>query len=286
MKTSTDAFQQKLDHYGLAAQSHLQGDKSAVEWGAYAAAAGASLAMAGAADAAVIYSGVQNVSVAIDPAATAAGNTFASNNYASIDIDNDTTPDVGLRALLYAGVDSTDPGNSFKYIGYAFAGPAGGAAMLVSGGLAKKLASGSLIGPSGSFGSAGNGRFFVRGNTNGAPGGTSTYVLGNFADGEIAFLGLQLGSGNFGWIRLRMDDLGANQPLANFAPPDTPVQDGSGFLDRVTVIDWAFDDSGAAIRAGQIQAVPEPSPLALLAAGAVGLGALRRRAQRATANAS
>ena len=62
----------------------------------------------------------------------------------------------------------------------------------------------------------------------------------------------------FGWIRLRVDDLDTNT-----------------YPDRVTVVDWAFDDSGAPIPAG----VPEPSCLGLLAAGAAGIAAMRRRSR-------
>ena len=47
-------------------------------------------------------------------------------------------------------------------------------------------------------------------------------------------------------------------------------EDGS----TLSLISWAYDDSGASIIAG---AVPEPTAMALLAMGAVGVGAYRRR---------
>lgn len=85
--------------------------------------------------------------------------------------------------------------------------------------------------------------------------------------------GIQLGSGNFGWIRLRIDDLGPNQPFGGI------VGNGQGFPDQMTIIDWAYDDSGAPIHVADtgVNQVPEPSSLALLAAGAAGVAAFRCR---------
>ncbi len=48
-----------------------------------------------------------------------------------------------------------------------------------------------------------------------------------------------------------------------------------------TVTGYAFDDSGGDILAGQ---TPEPSGLALLALGAAGIAALRRRGRQAAEN--
>ncbi len=77
--------------------------------------------------------------------------------------------------------------------------------------------------------------------------------------GQTAFMGVQFHDANndvlYGWIRITG---GATQ----------------GF--PATVVDWAYDDSGAGILTG---AVPEPSSAALgfLAAGAAGLAAWRKR---------
>lgn len=85
--------------------------------------------------------------------------------------------------------------------------------------------------------------------------GSNQINSASFASG--GFLGLQTSQGFFGYLDVLVE--------AGIAAGNT----------RVTVRGWAYDDSGAAIAAG---AVPEPSSLALLAAGAVGLAARRRKA--------
>jgi hypothetical protein len=96
----------------------------------------------------------------------------------------------------------------------------------------------------------------------------NTFV-GNFALGVTGIAGIQLASGNYGWIRLRIDDLGPNQPFGG------TYTNGQGFPDQVTIIDWAYEDSGASIHVADT--VPEPSSLLLLASGAAGIAAFRRR---------
>jgi hypothetical protein len=77
--------------------------------------------------------------------------------------------------------------------------------------------------------------------------------------GTTAFMGVEflnaLNNPLFGWIRI------TGGPTQGFP---------------ATIVDWAYDDSGAGILTGVI---PEPSSLALgcLAAGAAGLVAWRKR---------
>lgn len=85
-------------------------------------------------------------------------------------------------------------------------------------------------------------------------GGVTSHSYGNF--NQSGYLGIQfdLGEGTlYGWIHIEVaEDLSA-----------------------ITITDWAYNDVvDAPINAG---AVPIPSSLALLASGAVGLAALRRR---------
>ncbi len=76
---------------------------------------------------------------------------------------------------------------------------------------------------------------------------------------KTAFMGVQFRDANndvlYGWIRI------TGGPTQGFP---------------ATVVDWAYENSGAGILTG---AVPEPSSLALgcLAAGATGLAAWRKR---------
>jgi hypothetical protein len=78
--------------------------------------------------------------------------------------------------------------------------------------------------------------------------------------GTTAFMGLEFfdaGNARFGWIRI------SGGPTAGFP---------------ATIVDWAYENSGAGILTGA-GIIPEPSSLALgcLAAGAAGLAAWRKR---------
>src|SRR5690606_19526628 len=89
----------------------------------------------------------------------------------------------------------------------------------------------------------------------------------NWNGGVTGFIGVSfdLGSGTrYGWIELQ-----------------TPATGFSG--NTGTVLGYAYEDSGAAIVTGDtggLPAVPEPSPLLLLATGALGVLALKRRKQQ------
>lgn len=260
---------EQLARYSITAGGQIAQGRNLGAYAGYAAAVGAGLAMAGGADAAIIYSGVQNATLAVNPAAQAAA--LGSNNVASqgFDMDGggvDFNAVAGMVALLSSGLTQA------KYFGLGIVQPAGGAAFLSNGVDIANLAAGALIGPAGVF--AGNGGGNVKQQI--APaGGTSNG--GAFANGTTGFVGIRLGSGNYGWIRLRLDDLGLNQPFSTLLS-GSPLGNGANYIDKLTVIDWAYETSGGAIAAGATSsAVPEPSSLALLAAGAAGLAAFRRR---------
>ena len=86
-----------------------------------------------------------------------------------------------------------------------------------------------------------------------------------FAVGESGFIGFRFDGGNeFGWARLTFNDSGvANTPGGN----------------TFTIEEYAFSENGASITVGQTESVvvPEPTSLGLLALGAVGVLANRRR---------
>lgn len=89
---------------------------------------------------------------------------------------------------------------------------------------------------------------------NAAFSGSSKYLLFSFNNS---------GTTNYGWIELTATTTGSSGPSSAYS---------------ATIGDWAYDNSGAAITAGQ---VPEPSTLSLiggaLVAGAVGLRRLRKQ---------
>ena len=261
----------RLGQYSITAQGQIARGRSFGDIAGYAAAAGAGLVMAGGADAAIIYSGVQNVSVQIDP--TLQGTSPFNNSVGSAAIDMDGGgDDVNLRLNFIGNNPGTLSGVTTSYYGIAIVVGAGGGEFLagttnnsasVNG---ANFAAGAVIG-GGVFsaGSAG----LVHSQKHIGSAASSAIDLGNFQLGQIGFVGIQLASGNYGWIRLLIEDLGDNNPFGGAG--GLP---GTGYPDRITAIDWAYEDSGAPIYAG---AVPVPTPLALLAAGALGLAAFRRR---------
>lgn len=224
----------------------------------YATAIGASLAASFEADAAVVYSGIQNIRLL---------NTNTSNSVGTaLNVDGIGPVDITLSA--FQTITSTSINSTTSYPTYGVGVrvtaslPGGRLAPGMNGGLAN-LAFGTSISPT---------LFGINSPVQANPAfleyasyGANINSGGEFDPTIPGFIGLQFesnGNTHYGWVRLRIDDLDL-------------IQLGGANIADATVIDWAYEDTpGAAISAG---AVPEPSALALLALGATGLASVRRR---------
>jgi hypothetical protein len=187
----------------------------------------AAVAAAGSAEAAIIYSGPQNIAI---------GQGFAQ----ALLIDGDEYPDITLKN--YSFINGPYQGATVDfYPGKLVAFPIAGTPYPTW--YVTALDAGFLVDSAAVS-------FFT---------GSMAYGAANpnaqFNDATGKFIGLQFPSGGdnyFAWIRVNV-----NNEAGTF-----------------TIVDWAYDSSGAPIVVG---AVPEPSTLGLLAAGAAGVAALRRR---------
>jgi hypothetical protein len=245
-------------------------------WPMYAAATGAALAGASAASAEIIYSGPQDLSIRAMFDLTAP----------SLPIDIDGNNDIFDFAAYNFGAPQR---SFFARVNVKFSGVGRSGGVFTSGGDAKIFPSGALI--SGTRGlhrqvivASGfrETNCFVSGFPT-HPGLRCTGRTGDFGDLAGGFLGVEFngktshgGSGprEFGWIQVA---LGLTS-LAGGGPPAP---------DAVEVIDWAYNTDGP-ILAGQTSGpspVPEPRtlPVMLLAAGAAGVLAWKRRRQSAKA---
>ena len=256
---SKEDFESQLAHYFAAALADVQRQAGApAKAVAYTAAAGAALAMAPAADATIIWSGIQNLQLTV----TAPGQVSS----ALIDLDG-----IGGADLQFT-LSSFLPGNQAKaHFTFTGAGATNGGFVPGPGGPTvwpAQLAGGALV----------SSLNVMPHDTVGGPtlkwvkryGPGAGQVGGNWASNTITsgYIGIRF-PGNWnstlyhnlhsGWIHVELDN--------DFA---------TGATTGITIRDWAFEDSGGSILTGQI---PEPSTagLALLGAGAVGLQAWRRR---------
>jgi hypothetical protein len=233
----------------------------------YAAAAGAGLAMTAGADAAIIYTNV-DLTLFVNQPSVAGGNSWVSSyNYYDIDFNQDGTPE--FSAMVFWSMLTNGGATSFNAIADVSRqfGITGGAVINGSNELAL-LASGTPINPPNQP-STGGRELKTRWQSSGG----SVHDYGTWGQGVIGFAGFGFqigGSQHYGWVRLSWDDLVGLDGAAG----------ADGYVDQLTIHDLAWNDTpDGAIAAGDgIPApAPAPAPLALLACGAVGLAALRRR---------
>lgn len=244
-----DGINRQLQLYSKTAEARLatrDHNKRTSNWVAYAAAAGAAMSVVPAAEAGTIFY------VNPQPDFTA-----SRSQTLHVDLNNDAVNDFLFQ------IYSTAP----RTFGAELGGSNLNRVLKTGNFLVRKLASGNTIGAASGQGNLG---LFLRFSSPGTSGS-----VGQFAPSQTGFAGVKLhlnDGDHFGWIRIHV---GA---------------DTDGFPNLITVKDWAFDCTpGEAIKAGDGTSssasctpgsggsVPEPSSLALLAAGAAGLMAFRKR---------
>lgn len=260
----TQRLDSELAQYSIAAQAVLDLKKPTKRLGdlaLYTAAAGSALALAPAAEAAIIYSGIQNITV---------NRVTNGTGSALVDVDGD-----GQNNFVFEIYSTKTGGTQFDAAvasGYP-SPPLYGTVRFfdnISSSLLKLAASSRTVGPNYNntntllkyFGG-------LRGHS-ATTGGSSVFGLWNIGPNAAttAFAGVMLGGATnpalnqFGWLRFKLTTDSENRTAS------------------LTLIDWAFQSvSGVGIHVGDrgTTSIPEPSTLGLLALGAAGLAALRRR---------
>jgi hypothetical protein len=282
-------LENRLSAYFAALRSSFFGDilkRAAGNWQTYATVTGSAMAMATNAAAGVIYSG---------PHQDVTAGPLAVSSY----VIGNSARNQGLRATANIGL-KTGGGNplgvSFRigvdqfpsafWVGYAGLHGDGKIGFLTQttqhNGAAynhvRKLQFGASVSKAvpfnRSFGDLATQRFVLTGRT---VAGTTTALFADktlFGEGgwpanktgfaAFSFSTTPSGTKDYGWIRLEY-----------FVGPN-------GAANEIEAIDWAYGADGTPITAGEIP-TPEPSTsaLALLAAGAAGVAALRRRRKAA-----
>ena len=232
----------------------------------YATAMSASLAATFEADAAVVYSGPQNISVSVNSSSTAQSTSINIDGLGSVDFI--LSANASFSSTFSTTSISSSTFSEFTYFGtiglrQAFPTPN---RPLNSGGQLIPLPLGQSVGPTDFMApTIASNAFAVTGIYATAAGGPNINGLIQPGSGP-AFIGIEFESGgnlHYGWMRLRVDDF-------LIGPGGTSLS--------VTVTDWAYEDTpDTEIQAGDGAPIPEASSLALLALGATGIGAVRRR---------
>ena len=273
MPDTPDEFEEQLERYS---QQHRQSvtpplterrrANGKLAKAGFATAAGSALAMAGGAEAAVILSGPQNIFVAIAP-------TSVNSSMTSIDIDGDGVDD--LKFAIYA---SFQPPGSTPYGSYSpgfssqrifVEGSTDSNVLQASVALDNSYSGPRKFSAMGSVGSAEN---WVGSNNQGVFNQGQSVILasnmpsGNWSGTENNTIGFRLKKGSdvhYGWLRVELVDPTTPQGQIGFA---------DGLSDQIQIVDWAYESTP-----NTPIPVPEPSGLAMLAAGATSLAAWRKR---------
>jgi hypothetical protein len=201
------------------------------------------------ADAAIVYSGVQNVALTNgSPGIYINFVTKASTASPGANPGWDINPYVnggstGAFFGMYLPASTTQLVKS--------SAPAAGGADVAN------LPAGSSIGPASTF----IGQPSQFGFMNNATVGDWVPAGSGYMGIEFKEPGVNGGATVYGWVQI-------SKTIAGDPPRNGPT--------GITFVDWAYDNSGASITAGN---VPEPSSLALLATGATGLFVRRGRAK-------
>lgn len=275
--SKTQLFDSDLAQYSLAARAVLDLKKAAPRLGdltLYTAAVGSALALAPVAEASIIYSGIQNITV----------NRVANGtSFAPVDLNFDGQGDMSFGI---SGFSATFPGVTLPLqidsaVAYGLSGTVPGA--YGSAGFFNTSFGSSLL------------KFSASSRTIGSNyGANTTFSFSGVLRGHLNFFGVERSYGSWNPASGASTTGFAGVVIDPYKPPGPQfgwlhfklTTDSQNRTDSLTLIDWAFESvPGAGIHVGAQGTapgpapapIPEPSTLSLLALGATGLAALRRR---------